>query len=80
VIGYILLIPSIVGILFCVVGFIRALGLSSTVENSAVGTMVSGIFFVVGIGFLVGGLLGWLLVMKKQILQCNRCGAVVAAS
>jgi len=33
-----------------------------------------------GIGFFVSGLLGWLLVMKKRVLQCNLCGAVVNAS
>lgn len=33
-----------------------------------------------GIAFFVGGLLGWLLVMKKLVLQCNVCGAVVNAS
>lgn len=40
------------------------------------------IFLVIfgGIFCFVGGLLGWLLVMKKKILQCNQCSAVVAAS
>jgi general secretion pathway protein G len=33
-----------------------------------------------GIASFVSGLLGWLLVMKKKILQCNYCKAVVAAS
>ena len=33
-----------------------------------------------GITSFVGGLLGWLLVMKKRVLQCNVCGAVVNAS
>jgi len=33
-----------------------------------------------GIGFFVGGLLGWLLVMRKRVLQCDFCGAVVNAS
>lgn len=28
----------------------------------------------------VSGLLGWLLVMRKKVLQCASCGAVVAAS
>lgn len=28
----------------------------------------------------VGGLLGWLLVMRKRVLQCEVCGAVVNAS
>jgi hypothetical protein len=34
----------------------------------------------VGIIFFVSGLLGWLLVMKKRVLQCDVCGAVVNAS
>lgn len=33
-----------------------------------------------GVAFFVSGLLGWLLVMKKRVLQCNLCGAVVNAS
>jgi hypothetical protein len=28
----------------------------------------------------VGGLVGWLLIMRKRVLQCIRCGAVVPAS
>jgi len=28
----------------------------------------------------VGGLLGWLLIMKKKVLQCTHCSAIVAAS
>lgn len=38
-------------------------------------------FFIgLGIAFFVSGLLGWLLVMKKRVLQCDVCGAVVNAS
>jgi len=33
-----------------------------------------------GITSFVGGLLGWLLVMRKRVLQCDVCGAVVNAS
>ena len=42
---------------------------------------------IVGFGALgaalisfIGGLLGWILVMKKRVLQCHKCGAVIAAS
>lgn len=31
-------------------------------------------------GALIFLLLGWILVMKKRVLQCSNCGAVVAAS
>jgi hypothetical protein len=37
-------------------------------------------FLYLGITFFVSGLLGWLLVMRKRILQCDVCGAVVTAS
>lgn len=35
---------------------------------------------IVMIGSLMSGLLGFLLVMKKRVLQCRSCDAVVAAS
>jgi hypothetical protein len=35
---------------------------------------------VLGISSFVGGLLGWLLTMKKRVLQCSVCGATVSAS
>src|SRR5215831_6396487 len=35
--------------------------------------------FVIVMSF-VGGLFGWLLIMRKRVLQCTRCGAVVPAS
>jgi hypothetical protein len=40
----------------------------------------SGFAIAMGIASFVGGLLGWLLVMRKRVLQCNVCGAVVNAS
>jgi hypothetical protein len=78
-IGYILLIPSVLGVLFSVFGFIRMMTLTGDTVSTA-GTLASGIFILFGIASLVGGLLGWLLVMKKDILQCSHCGAAVAAS
>jgi hypothetical protein len=39
-----------------------------------------GVTVIVGICFFVSGLLGWLLVMKKKILQCSICGATISAS
>lgn len=43
-------------------------------------TLAGGTSVCLGISSFIGGLLGWLLVMKKKVLQCNTCGAVVAAS
>ena len=35
--------------------------------------------FVIVVSF-VGGLLGWLLIMRKRVLECARCGAIIPAS
>lgn len=55
------------------------------IEASKIGTGAAaacgvGLSFMIVIGSFVGGLLGWLLIMRKTVLQCFRCGAVVAAS
>ena len=44
------------------------------------GTLVGGTSLCMAVSFFVSGLLGWLLVMRKRVLQCQHCGAVVAAS
>jgi hypothetical protein len=44
------------------------------------GIVGSTLAIALGIGSFVGGLLGWLLVMKKRVLQCAVCGATVNAS
>ena len=60
--------------------------LAGTAGNHGTNAAATGAAIVGGFGVfliiasLVGGLLGWLLVMRKTVLQCDRCGAVVAAS
>lgn len=44
------------------------------------GAMMGGFALFMIVGSLVGGLLGWLLISKKTILQCRMCSAVTAAS
>jgi hypothetical protein len=39
-----------------------------------------GFALICGIISFVSGLLGWLLIMKKRVLQCSVCGATVSAS
>lgn len=57
---------------------IQVLGSSA---GAGIGVGVAGGFSAATIVMsLVGGLLGWLLVMKKKVLQCMNCGAVTAAS
>lgn len=49
--------------------------------GAGAGTAIAGgLGFVLIVLFFVGGLLGWLLIMKKKVLQCVSCNAVVAAS
>jgi hypothetical protein len=73
-IGYILLIPSALGMAFSLLMFVM-----TTAFRGGVG-LAEGIIIFIALSFLVIGLLGWLLVMKKQVLQCNLCGAVVNAT
>ncbi|PYP50678.1 MAG: hypothetical protein DMD45_10270 [Gemmatimonadetes bacterium] len=56
---------------------------SLSLAASDVGTTVgvglfAGFSIFVVIASLVGGLLGYLLIMKKSVLQCDTCGATVA--
>jgi hypothetical protein len=71
VIGYILLIPCICGIVFC------GLVMAALVSNRDANAVTMGIPFGIAVCLFVSGLLGWLLVMKKRVLKCTFCGAVV---
>ena len=85
-IGYILLIPSILGMAACAILLIVSLlaGVAGAAHGSAFATAFAGIgaiaFVYIGILSFVFGLVGWLLIMKKHILQCVYCGAVVDAA
>jgi hypothetical protein len=84
VIGFILLIPSSIGMLSSVVVLLDVIAVTLTdsrVPNRALlGLIGSSWAFAIFIVSFVSGLLGWLLVMKKRVLQCDLCGAVVNAS
>lgn len=57
------------------------LGLAAGTVGAGAGIAVAGgVAVALGLASLVGGLLGWLLTMRKKVLQCDNCGAVVAAS
>jgi hypothetical protein len=57
------------------------LSVSAGKAGTDAGAVVAGgiCLFVIVTSF-VGGLLGWLLIMRKRVLQCTRCGAVIPAS
>ena len=82
-IGYILLIPSILGMAGCAILLVVSLlaGVAGAAHGSAFATAFAGIgaiaFVYIGIFCFVSGLLGWLLIMKKHVLQCGYCSAIV---
>ena len=76
-IGYIVLVPSILGM---ILGVATCFGVAGKGQNDAATGLAEGIAFFWTVAALVSGVLGWLLVMKKRVLQCDQCGAVVAAS
>ena len=91
VIGYILLIPSILGMLgtlvwtaVLIIAPIAGGAAAKSPEAVAVGgvfaVFVTAFGVVIFVGFFVGGLLGWLLVMKKTVLRCNVCGMTIDAA
>lgn len=75
-IGYIILIPSLLFVLGCVIGMFRLASLPAS-DSSSIAT---GMAFFFAVCAFVGGLLGWLLIMKKKVLVCTNCSAVVPAS
>jgi hypothetical protein len=78
VIGYILLVPSVLGMFFSVLTMFSVAGHSST--NNEVSAVAGGLVFFLAVAFFVSGLFGWILVMKKKVLCCEHCSAVVPAS
>jgi hypothetical protein len=74
-IGMLFLIPSVLGMIFC--GLAIAVSLYA---GSGSNVIAIGVLFGWGLLFFVSGLFGWLLTMKKDVLKCSTCGAVVSAS
>lgn len=81
-IGYILLLPSFAGIAWGL--FLLALAMRGFTSGDSAGAVLGFAMAAVAasIAFVsfLGGLLGWLLVMKKTVLACDHCGATVAAT
>jgi hypothetical protein len=86
-IGYVLLVPSVLGMACCailllIVVFAASLPVASP-NNDASALLAlasgSGAIIVLFVACFVSGLIGWLLVMKKDVLQCDNCGAIINA-
>jgi hypothetical protein len=53
---------------------------SQAFAKGLVSLLGSGFALALGVSCFVGGLLGWLLVMRKKVLACTVCGATMSAS
>ncbi len=74
IIGWIIAIPSILGILFSLLSVV--VYLSSSSDTLALGLGV-GLSIILGILSLISGLLGYILIMKKKVYKCNVCGFII---
>jgi hypothetical protein len=77
-IGWIITIPSLLGILFAVFIFLSGVLATGTTENpDAAGASLvvgTGTALCFGISSLLSGLVGYLLIMKKKVWKCTQCG------
>ena len=91
VIGYILLIPSILGMLVTlvltavlIIAPLAGGAATQSPEAVAAGGVLAVFTAAFGVAIFlvcfVSGLLGWLLVMKKAVLRCNLCGMTIDAA
>lgn len=70
-IGHILVLPSLVGVFFASLAFgaSMSMGLESSISMM--------MFVILVCASLVGGLIGWLLLLKKNVYRCGRCGYII---
>lgn len=80
VIGWLIAIPSILGVLFAVLLFAIGLIGAGQADPGAEGAAGMAVFLsggtaaCIGISSLISGLVGYLLIMKKKVWKCNQCG------
>ncbi len=87
-IGVVIVLPSLLGMfLSCqaCVGVSEVVNSQLTADAStgaALGTTIGagigyGFSLVLGAASLVGGLVGWILLMKRKVYRCARCGFIL---
>ena len=85
VIGYLIVIPSLLGVAFAGLMCASTANVTNELMAEAVtaaersGTVIGagisyGVSLVIGASSLVGGLVGWLLLLKHKVYRCERCG------
>lgn len=72
-IGFIIALPSAIGVSMAFLAWLGMIG-SGDPGARAFGAVIS--IFVAGLS-LVGGVLGWFLLMKKNVYRCTRCGYII---
>lgn len=88
IIGWLIAIPSILGVLFSIVLFFAVGDAGNQIMSEAVtdaektgAAVYTGISFGVtlflAVSSLIGGLIGYLLIMKKKVWQCLSCGFII---
>ncbi|MDD3814397.1 MAG: hypothetical protein PHZ02_07100 [Desulfocapsaceae bacterium] len=71
-IGFIIVIPSILGMVVSGITFLEI-----SFKGSAGGAMAIGMIIFFFCLSAVSGLLGWILLMKKKVFKCSRCGYIL---
>ncbi len=88
VIGWIIAFPSIIGVIASLVMFISSVGAGAEVTanaqseaeemGAAIGAGLGmGFSIIMGIFSLLGGLIGYILIMKKKVWKCIQCGFII---
>ena len=85
IIGFIIVIPSVLGVFLAILMFISTttgiLGSMSATQSNTGAAIFSTIGFSVSFFFgcssLVGGIIGWVLLMKKKVYKCFNCGFIL---
>ncbi len=73
-IGYVFVVPSVLGVILCVMAMFNVAGHDTGDDAQA---MAIGMLVVFAIISLVGGLIGWILIMKKRVFKCTACGHII---
>ena len=88
VIGYVIVLPSLLGVAFAFTTcFATADAANEVMAQAQSGAETAGATIGAGIGYgialfigassLVGGIIGWLLLLKRKVFRCMQCGFIL---
>jgi predicted RNA-binding Zn-ribbon protein involved in translation (DUF1610 family) len=81
IIGFIIVIPSVIGVLIAILIFITSIIATATTQSSAGAaidaTISFGFSLFIGCSSLVGGVIGWFLIMERKVYKCINCGFIL---